>query len=232
MDSVKKSLGFESEYTAFDLDVVICINAAFGSLWQLGVGPNGGFMIGDNTVLWSDYVSDQSLLGMVQSYLYLRTRMVFDTPERFGIEAFEKIIDELGWRINVEYEALYPPSDPFATVEPTVDPFQGGMLSGFFAPKVINVGYDSTVTLDAASGNIFQLTLTADCTIADPANATSGEHITLELKSNGFNVTWGDAWNFGSAGQPSLSSGGKLDIISAVYRSDMTSWLSGFTPGF
>ena len=232
LDSTKKSIGFDPEYTAFDLDIVIGINAAFGSLWQLGVGPNGGFAIGDNTTLWSDFISDLSLLGMVKQYLYLRTKMIFDTPERFGIAAFEKIIDELAWRINEQYEQLHPPSDPFGTVSAVVSPAEGGQLGSFFAPKVVNVGFSSVIDIDAGSGNVFILALTADCTIANPANGTTGEHISLELKSNGFNVTWGDGWNFGSAGEPSLSSGGKSDIISAVYRSDVNQWWAGFSPGF
>lgn len=102
LDSVKKVLGLDYDYTEFDLDVVIHINAAFGELLQLGVGPVDGFFISDNTSLWTAYTSRTDLLGMVKSWMYMKVRLAFDPPATsFTIEAFQKQIDEMTWRINV-----------------------------------------------------------------------------------------------------------------------------------
>ena len=91
LDSVKKVLGFDSEYEAFDLDIMMFINDAFGSLLQLGVGADTGFVISDNTTLWSQYVTDLSYLGMVKSYIFMSARLAFDPPATsFGIDAFNE----------------------------------------------------------------------------------------------------------------------------------------------
>lgn len=232
LDSVKKLLGFESEYTAFDLDITMFINATFGSLLQLGVGASTGFVISDNSTLWSQYTTQLSYLGMVKTYVFMSCRLAFDPPATsFGINAFKDQIEELGWRINVAAEAIDPPSDPTATICGDLIP-PTGVLKGWFAPKTKTLDFMSTVTPDAHDGNVFYLTLIADCTINAPINGEDGQHLTLELTSNGFSVTWGEGWNFGTVGNPVLTSGGKTDIISAVYRTEKTDWFAGWSPGF
>jgi hypothetical protein len=113
LDMVKKSLGFEPDYTAFDLDIVLQINSALGSLQQLGVGPVEGLLIQDNTTLWSALTSEPRLLGHVQNFVFLTVRQMFDpSSSRFGIAALKEKIDELTWRINITAESIDPPSIP------------------------------------------------------------------------------------------------------------------------
>lgn len=230
LDSVKKVLGFDPDYTAFDLDITMHINAVFGALQQLGVGGDSGFMISDNTTLWSQYVSDLLYLGMIQQYMYMSVRMVFDTPlTSFAIEAYQKQIDQLAWRINIAAEQINPPSDPFAPVDEGPG---GGATTTYFKVKTITVLFASTITLDASEANTFYLELEDDCTIDAPVSGADGEHITLELKANGHEVTWGAGWKFGDSGEPVLSTGSKIDIISGLYRQEFASWYAGYTPGF
>ena len=115
LDSIKKLLGLEFDYTDFDDDVVMHVNTAFGILQQLGVGPTTAYSITDNTQLWSDFSADISKLAPVKTYIYQKVRLVFDPPgTSFGIIALEKVITELETRLNMMGEALAPPSDPFA----------------------------------------------------------------------------------------------------------------------
>jgi hypothetical protein len=233
LDSTKKLLGFDSEYTAFDLDITMFINAAFGSLQQLGVGGDTGFQITDNTTLWSQYVTDVSFLGMVKSFIFMSARLAFDPPgTSFGIDAFKSQLAELTWRINVAVETLYPPLPPALEVLEVLDIFDGGIMKEYFAPKVKYLDWTSTVTIDASLANVFYLSLDADTTILAPINGVDGEHVTLSLTSNGFSVTWGNGWNFGNAGLPQLTSGGRDDIISSVYKVHDTEWHAGYSPGF
>jgi hypothetical protein len=238
LDTVKKSIGFDPEYTAFDLDIIIQINSAFGTLTQFGVGSVTGFAITDNTTLWSQYVADLTVLGMVKSYIYMAVRLAFDPPgTSFGIDAVKTQLAELGWRINVAIETSTPPSDPFGLQEilevagegATV--YEGGVMPTYFAPKLVVLDFKPVVTPDASEGNVFYLTLTGNCTINAPVNSADAEHITLGLTSGGFAVTWGPGWNFGDAGEPQLSSD-KTDVISAVYRASSTEWHAGYTTGF
>jgi hypothetical protein len=230
LDSVKQSLGLAPEFTAFDLDVTLFTNASFCSLQQLGVGGDSGFVISDNSTLWTQYVTELLYLGMVKHYIFLYVKMAFDPPSTsFGLEAIQKMLIELGWRINVSVEHINPPSPPGEEEDgPTSD-----TTVTWFKVKVVNMLSAHVVTPDAGEGNTFYLTQEADDgTINAPINGVDGQHITLEIVSNGYTVNWGNGWNFGTSGLPQLSSGGKKDIISAIYRAEAAEWYAGYVPGF
>lgn len=230
LDSVKKAIGLDSTNTAFDLDVTMFINSAFGSLRQLGVGADTGFLISDNTTLWAQYVADLAILGMVKSYIFLCVRLSFDPPEgRMTMPAMQKMIEEMAWRINIEAERINPPTDPFGSPE-EMDIL--GVMRTYIAPAVVQLQFASVVTPDASQGNVFYLTMTADCTINPPVNGSDGQHITLEIDSGNFTATWGNGWDFGDAGTPVLSINGTADIISGYYKETAAKWRAGFTTGF
>lgn len=102
LDYVKKLLGIQKDYTHFDTDVIYGINAAFAVLTQLGVGPEEGFMINDDTAKWDDFVSDTARLSLIKPYVYLKTRLLFDPPSSQAlIDSFNKTIVEYEWRLYV-----------------------------------------------------------------------------------------------------------------------------------
>lgn len=112
LKSTKKILGIADSYTAFDLDIITHINAAFSILNQLGVGPVEGFMIEDEGSDWEDFVVPQTQLNLVKTYVFLKARLLFDPPTTsFLIEATTKQIEEYEWRLNVfrENEIPLPP---------------------------------------------------------------------------------------------------------------------------
>ena len=107
LNSTKKILGLEAVYTPFDLDVITHINAAFSLLNQLGVGPIDGFMIEDDTTVWSDYPIPQNQLHLVKTYIYLKVRVLFDPPTTsFLVTATNDQIKEYEWRLNVFREEV------------------------------------------------------------------------------------------------------------------------------
>lgn len=102
LDSVKKDLGIMPDYTHFDPDIIMDINTALSILTQLGVGPASGFSISDNTAEWDDFIPDDPRLEMVKSYVSKKTKQLFDPPNTGPLsDAFNKVLDELVWRINV-----------------------------------------------------------------------------------------------------------------------------------
>ena len=104
LDTIKKMLGIESDYTHFDIDIITNINTAFLNLQQIGVGPNSGFSITDNTTTWNDYISGENLEA-VKTYIYLKVRLLFDPPTNaFLVDAMERQIREIEWRLNVQVE--------------------------------------------------------------------------------------------------------------------------------
>lgn len=109
INSIKKLLGIAPEYTDFDPDVVMGINTALMILNQLGVGPSGGFLLGlsDTGKTWKDFLGDKMDLEAVKSYVYLKTRLLFDPPSNsFLIEAMERQIKEFEWRILSQVENI------------------------------------------------------------------------------------------------------------------------------
>lgn len=103
LKSTKKILGLEADYTPFDLDVITHINTAFSTLYQIGVGPATGFAIEDETKNWSDFISgDISIVNACKTYVYLRTRLLFDPPTTsFALQSMKEQLLEYEWRISI-----------------------------------------------------------------------------------------------------------------------------------
>lgn len=104
LNSVKLQLGILPEYTVFDQQLILAINTAFSILHQLGVGPKDGYAIEDDSNRWDEVVTKQSL-NMVKSYVFLKVKLLFDPPATsFVLDAYNKQLAEMEWRINSEVE--------------------------------------------------------------------------------------------------------------------------------
>ena len=102
LTSIKKMLGIAEDYTEFDEDIITHINSVFLNLTQLGVGPEEGFMIEDDTAAWEDFIDDSIQLQAVKTYMYLKVKLLFDPPLSSSVtESFTRMIAELEWRLNV-----------------------------------------------------------------------------------------------------------------------------------
>ena len=106
LDTTKKLLGFESDYTAFDLDIITHINTVFFTLQQLGVGPSQGFSILDRESAWEEFTGLDSI-NAVKSYMFMRVRLMFDPPSSsFHLESLNKQAQEMEWRLHVHMEEV------------------------------------------------------------------------------------------------------------------------------
>lgn len=105
LTSIKKLLGIEEEYTQFDTDITIYINSSLMVLNQIGIGPKCGFNIQDKMSTWRDFVGERIDIEAIKSYVYLSVRLIFDPPQNsFLVDAINKQINELLWRLNVQVE--------------------------------------------------------------------------------------------------------------------------------
>lgn len=109
LTSVKKGVGGITEMDeSFDSDIILYINTVLAKLTQLGVGPVKGFQIEDKTATWTDFVGDDPRLNMVQSFVILSVRMLFDPPTSGSTsKAFEDQIAEYEWRLRIQVETPY-----------------------------------------------------------------------------------------------------------------------------
>lgn len=106
LTSIKKMLGITEDYTHFDADIIMHINAVFSILTQLGVGPEDGFVIKDDKAVWTDFIKDNSKMEAVKSYIYLKVKLLFDPPLSSAvIESINRMISEYEWRLNAASES-------------------------------------------------------------------------------------------------------------------------------
>lgn len=113
LTSTKKLLGIDESYTHFDQDIIVSINSCLSTLNQVGIGPVEGFSIEDSTAEWEDFIGDDNRLNLAKSYVYMKTRVVFDPPSTgFVLTALQEQIKEAEWRLNVfsEVENYVPGS--------------------------------------------------------------------------------------------------------------------------
>ena len=104
LDSIKKNLGIVPEYTAFDDQIILDINAAFSTLHQLGFGPDEGFEITGIDEFWSDII-EEPRFNFIKSYVCMKVRVMFDPPtSSYALDALNKQIAEYEWRIKSQIE--------------------------------------------------------------------------------------------------------------------------------
>ena len=109
LTSTKKILGVGADYTAFDLDIITHINAAFSVVNQLGVGPIEGITIEDDEPTWASLAIPQKQLNLLRTYIFLKVRVLFDPPNTsYLIDALNKQIQEYEYRLSYFREELIP----------------------------------------------------------------------------------------------------------------------------
>lgn len=105
LTSIKKLLGIAEDYTHFDADIIMHINTVLMILTQMGVGPAEGFMVENKGETWDEFISEGSNMESVKTYVYLKVRLIFDPPASSAVmEAINRSISELEWRLNVAAE--------------------------------------------------------------------------------------------------------------------------------
>ena len=102
LPSIKKLLGINPEYEAFDADITMHINTVFMILNQLGVGPEEGFQIEHGYERWSDYCTTKNE-NAVRTFVYLKVRLMFDPPTSSVLmDSINNTLAELEWRLYLE----------------------------------------------------------------------------------------------------------------------------------
>lgn len=100
LTDTKQMLGIMAEEKHFDPNVVMCINSSFVSLNQLGAGPADPYHILDEADTWKDFMEDIDRVHSIKTYVYLKTRLLFDPPSNsFLVEAINNQLAEIEWRI-------------------------------------------------------------------------------------------------------------------------------------
>ncbi len=103
LQTIKRMIGPSILSNEFDTDLVVHINSVLFDLNELGVGPEEGFVITGETETWGDFLgAETTKLEAIKTFIFMKVKMIFDPPTVGGvINAYEKLIKEYEWRINV-----------------------------------------------------------------------------------------------------------------------------------
>lgn len=105
LNTIKKMLGLEIDYDAFDTDIIVNINSVLMGLTQIGVGPTTGFLITGADEVWSDLVGETTPISAVQTFIYLKVKILFDPPTSSSVlDALTRQASEFEWRLSVQVD--------------------------------------------------------------------------------------------------------------------------------
>jgi hypothetical protein len=107
----------------------------------------------------------------------------------------------------------------------------GASVPAYLAPHAVALSFvgSGTTLVDASLGNAFNLTLTASTTtLGAPSNAVDGEVIRFRVtqgSGGSFTLAYASAYDFGTAGAPTLSTtAAKVDILGFEYVASLSKW--------
>ena len=100
LDDVKLQLGSLVDQDHFDRQLIIHINSVVSILRQLGNFQNTSRV--DETTTWDEIIEGYSNAEMIKDYIYMKVKMIFDTPTGAMKEAHMALLDEMEKRINYQ----------------------------------------------------------------------------------------------------------------------------------
>lgn len=111
--SIKKAIGAAPEYTPFDVDITMHINAQLANLYQIGLNAAKSVVVNGPNQLWTDLIpASDSRLQFVKTYVYAKVKMIFDPPiSTAQMQALKDAAAESEFRISVAVDKPYDDLD-------------------------------------------------------------------------------------------------------------------------
>lgn len=110
---------------------------------------------------------------------------------------------------------------------------------GMADPSVVTLAYATTVTTDASAGQIYDLTLTGNVTLANPTNPANGKTLRWRIRQDATGnrtVTLGNKFVIPSSAStplPFSTAANAMDILAATYHAGRDKWdIIAMVPGY
>ena len=111
LTSTKKQLNIDEFDESFDLDILAAINTCISVLHQIGLGDGPALVVTDKSTTWDQLIPSPSL-NMVKTYIFLKSKLIFDTPASgIATNSHKDILAEMEWRIEVACRQLKEQED-------------------------------------------------------------------------------------------------------------------------
>lgn len=102
LKSIRDSIGNDPEDSSFDGELVMHINSALMTLNENGIG--NVIQVKDETSKWVEFCEEDYLVAC-RTFVYLRTKMLFDPPPPSLINYWNSAVDENLWRLRHAVES-------------------------------------------------------------------------------------------------------------------------------
>lgn len=106
LSSVKKLIGISEDDTSFDLDIMLNINAAASTLFQLGVIEKP-YVVTSKENTYADLIpgGTDDVVSQIKMYFVYKTRLGFDSSNLTAsvIDVLEKQIKEAEYRLMISF---------------------------------------------------------------------------------------------------------------------------------
>ena len=107
------------------------------------------------------------------------------------------------------------------------------------SPVTVEISYSSTINVDAKYGDMFDIALTGNATLANPTNPVNGKTIRWRISQDatgGRTITLGNKFNIPSSASSPLpwsTAANKMDMLAATYHAGRDKWdVIAFVPGY
>ena len=114
----------------------------------------------------------------------------------------------------------------------------GGAVGGG-SPTVVQLGSVSgTINTDASLGDIFDLNIVSNGTLANPTNPSDGQSVRWRIthQANSISINLGNSFQIPSSATsplPFSSTSGTMDLLGATYDLNRNKWdIIAFVPGY
>jgi hypothetical protein len=105
LETVKKALGIDIDYTSYDTTIIIHINSIFSILHQMGFGSEELFSITGNTEIWTDFIEDQTNIESIKTYISTQVKLLFDPLKiETGVEVPNSILGTIKKMLGISYD--------------------------------------------------------------------------------------------------------------------------------
>ena len=105
LDTVRGAMGLVEDDSSFDHELIIHINSHLATLYQNGVVLP--ITVKDSGTLWSelkDESKNNDMFEQIKTYIFLRTKLLFDPPPPKTANYMNEAATELLWRLRCHYD--------------------------------------------------------------------------------------------------------------------------------
>lgn len=107
LKSVRSAVGLDDEDSSFDSELLMHINGSIMILHQNGIGMP--IHVEDVDTVWEDFknpmqVDANSMFSAAKTFIFIKTKILFDPPPPSTIKYMAEAADEYLWRLRESFD--------------------------------------------------------------------------------------------------------------------------------